>query len=93
MLNDLNATQWEELLQQLQAQPSFHKDQLNELLRSYAKAASIKFPVLMKTLRGALSGLQEGPGVAEMMEILGKDVVLQRLQESLDKQKQLQLQQ
>ncbi|XP_030079639.1 probable glutamate--tRNA ligase, mitochondrial [Drosophila hydei] len=93
VLNDLNATQWEELLQQLQAQPSFHKDQLNELLRSYAKAASIKFPALMKTLRGALSGLQEGPGVAEMMEILGKDVVLQRLQESLDKQKQLQLQQ
>ncbi|TDG48058.1 hypothetical protein AWZ03_005475 [Drosophila navojoa] len=93
VLKELSPAQWQQLLQQLQAESNFHKDQLNELLKGFAKAASIKFPALMKTLRGALSGLQEGPGVAEMMEILGKDVVLQRLQESLDKQKQLQLQQ
>lgn len=92
VLKDLSAAQLEQLLQQLDATPEYHKAQLNALLKSYAQAAGLKFPALMKTLRGALSGLQEGPGVAEMMEILGKSVVLQRLRESIDKQTQ-QLQQ
>ncbi|EDW68590.1 nondiscriminating glutamyl-tRNA synthetase EARS2, mitochondrial [Drosophila virilis] len=92
VLKDLSAAQLEQLLQQLDATPEYRKDQLNALFKSHAKAAGLKFPALMKTLRGALSGLQEGPGVAEMMEILGKNVVLQRLRECIDKQTQ-QLQQ
>lgn len=33
----------------------------------------------MKNLRTTLSGLKEGPGVAEMMEILGKESTLERI--------------
>lgn len=33
----------------------------------------------MKNLRATLSGLKEGPGVAEMMEILGKESTLERI--------------
>lgn len=34
----------------------------------------------MKNLRTMLSGLKEGPGVAEMMEILGKEDTLERIE-------------
>lgn len=40
---------------------------------------NVKFPELMKTLRAVLSGLNEGPGVAEMMHLLGKDQSLERI--------------
>ncbi|EDV95777.1 probable glutamate--tRNA ligase, mitochondrial [Drosophila grimshawi] len=89
VLKDLSTAQLEQLLLQLNALSDFHKDPLNATLKTYATSTGIKFPALMKELRGALSGLQEGPGVAEMMEILGKAVVLQRLGESIKKQSQL----
>jgi len=85
-LQDLSATQLQQLMQQLEALKDFEKDQLNDTLKNYAKKQDIKFPTLMKTLRGALSGLQEGPGVAEMMEVLGKSVVLERLEETIKKE-------
>lgn len=85
-LQDLSAAQLQQLMQQLEALKDFEKDQLNDALKNYAKKQEIKFPTLMKTLRGALSGLQEGPGVAEMMEVLGKTVVLERLEETIKKE-------
>lgn len=33
----------------------------------------------MKNLRTTLSGLKDGPSVAEMMEILGKESTLERI--------------
>ncbi|XP_015118322.1 probable glutamate--tRNA ligase, mitochondrial [Diachasma alloeum] len=58
---------------------NFEKDQLNDYLRKFAKDNGLKFSTLMKSLRTVLSGLQHGPAVAEMMEILGKDKTLDRL--------------
>uniref|UniRef100_A0A1A9W3A8 Nondiscriminating glutamyl-tRNA synthetase EARS2, mitochondrial n=1 Tax=Glossina brevipalpis TaxID=37001 RepID=A0A1A9W3A8_9MUSC len=58
----------------------FTKENLNKVLKDFAKQENIKFPLLMKALRAALSGLNDGPGVAEMMNILGKQVTLQRLE-------------
>ncbi|XP_060655265.1 probable glutamate--tRNA ligase, mitochondrial [Drosophila nasuta] len=88
-LKDLTAEQLQQLMLQLQDLKQFEKDQLNDTLKNFAKSKTIKFPTLMKTLRGALSGLQEGPGVAEMMEILGKAVVLERLEECMKKATQV----
>lgn len=85
-LQDLSTEQLQQLLKLLQSLPDFHKDALNASLKDYAKQAQLKFPLLMKTLRGALSGLKEGPGVAEMMEILGRNVVICRLEECIQKQ-------
>lgn len=70
------------LLDELE-QSSFKKDDLNELLKTYAEKNNFKFSKMMKTFRSALSGLKEGPGVAEMMEILGKKVSMDRLTENL----------
>lgn len=57
----------------------FDENSLKESLRSFAAEHNVKFPALMKMLRGALSGLNEGPGVAEMMGLLGKEQSLERI--------------
>jgi len=86
-LKELTAEQLDNVLTLLKAIPDFHKDELNIKLKNFAEAQNIKFPLMMKTLRAALSGLKEGPGVAEMMEILGKSVTLERLKEALPKER------
>ncbi|KAI9586922.1 probable glutamate--tRNA ligase, mitochondrial isoform X1 [Glossina fuscipes] len=61
----------------------FTKENLKKLLKNFAKQKNVKFPLFMKVLRTSLSGLNDGPGVAEMMNILGKQVTLQRLEDSV----------
>ncbi|KAH8304011.1 hypothetical protein KR018_003316 [Drosophila ironensis] len=86
-LKDLNPEQLQQLLHELHSTEDFHKDELNVRLKNFAQRQQIKFPQMMKSLRAVLSGLKEGPGVAEMMEILGKPVTLERLREALPKDK------
>ncbi|XP_076246773.1 putative glutamate--tRNA ligase, mitochondrial isoform X2 [Calliopsis andreniformis] len=62
---------------------NFNKTWLNSYLHELAKEHEIPFPTLMKVLRGILSGLKEGPPVGEMMEILGKDTTLLRINRSI----------
>ncbi|XP_065358917.1 nondiscriminating glutamyl-tRNA synthetase EARS2, mitochondrial [Calliphora vicina] len=80
---DLTTDQLETLVKII-TKAEFNKDNLNNVLKDFSKQENIKFPVLMKCLRSALSGLKEGPGVAEMMEILGQQVVVQRLKDVLE---------
>ncbi|XP_017107598.2 nondiscriminating glutamyl-tRNA synthetase EARS2, mitochondrial [Drosophila bipectinata] len=84
-LKDLSREQLNTLIHELDAHEGFNKDDLNVRLKNFAQKENIKFPLMMKSLRAALSGLKEGPGVAEMMEILGKTVTLERLREALPK--------
>ncbi|XP_061397972.1 probable glutamate--tRNA ligase, mitochondrial [Musca vetustissima] len=81
-LDVISKEQQNKLLDTLRKE-DFAKDHLNTVLKDYSKQNGIKFPILMKSLRSALSGLKEGPGVAEMMEILGKKVVLERLADAM----------
>ncbi|KAH0553600.1 probable glutamate--tRNA ligase, mitochondrial [Cotesia glomerata] len=57
----------------------FHRNNLKTCLKKFSTSNHLEFPKLMKLLRGHLSGLEQGPGVVEMMEILGKDKTLNRL--------------
>lgn len=41
----------------------------------------------MKSLRAKLSGLSEGPGVADMMAILGKKMTIHRIRKMMSKSK------
>ncbi|KAH8245971.1 hypothetical protein KR026_001947 [Drosophila bipectinata] len=84
-LKDLSTEQLNTLIHELDTHEGFNKDGLNVRLKNFAQKENIKFPLMMKSLRAALSGLKEGPGVAEMMEILGKTVTLERLREALPK--------
>lgn len=57
----------------------FNKINLQKLLKDFSDSKDLKFSDFMKTMRSILSGLDEGPGVAEMMEILGKFNTIQRI--------------
>ncbi|KAM7419683.1 hypothetical protein PAMA_016663 [Pampus argenteus] len=59
-------------------------DRLNKDLKTLAKQTkATKYRELMKLLRLALSGLQQGPSVAEMMVSLGRAEITRRFQKLL----------
>lgn len=58
---------------------NFSKQNLNRILKEFSSSKNLTFSNFMKNLRTMISGLKEGPGVAEMMEILGKENTLQRI--------------
>lgn len=60
-------------------QENFTRDNLHKFLKEFSSKNKLPFGSFMKGLRGILSGLKEGPGVAEMMEILGKRSTIQRI--------------
>lgn len=72
-----------ELVSKLEDIDRFDKESIRVFLKDFSNKKSVKFPAFMKTLRSVLSGLEEGPGVAEMMELLGKEQSLLRLKLSL----------
>jgi glutamyl-tRNA synthetase len=58
----------------------FSKQNLHVILKEFSNERNLTFANFMKNLRTILSGLKEGPGVAEMMEILGKEDTLERIE-------------
>lgn len=58
---------------------NFNKQNLQNILKEFSTENNLTFANLMKNLRTSLSGLKEGPGVAEMMEILGKESTIERI--------------
>lgn len=67
------------LVVNLEGLEKFDQGSLKENLRSFSAQNGVKFPALMKMLRSVISGLDEGPGVAEMMDLLGKTQSLERI--------------
>lgn len=70
------------MVQLLDSTDNFQRDHLNELLKTFADDKQLKYKQFMKSMRMILSGLKEGPGVAEMIEILGKRSTIQRIRNS-----------
>ncbi|XP_032664901.1 probable glutamate--tRNA ligase, mitochondrial [Odontomachus brunneus] len=58
---------------------NYKTDWIGPYLKEFANKKGIPFAALMKILRSILGGVKDGPPVAEMMEILGKDRTLLRL--------------
>ncbi|XP_034840954.1 nondiscriminating glutamyl-tRNA synthetase EARS2, mitochondrial [Maniola hyperantus] len=76
---EINKGLFEKLLNSLEDLEKFEQDTIKDNLRRFSDTNDVKFPVLMKMLRSALSGLNEGPSVAEMMQLLGKCQSLERI--------------
>ena len=76
--------QTKELLDRLSIQfeqlSGFDKAAVQEYCKAFAKEQDCKFPVIAQPIRIALIGSSHGPGIFDMIEILGKDEVLARLQ-------------
>ena len=54
-----------------------------KMLKEYAKANKIKFPILMKFLRIVITGGSEGPPVGELFEVLGRAATTERLKSGI----------
>ena len=61
------------------AQTVFDKEHLQICVKEFAKEHDIKFPVIAQPLRIALIGSCHGPGIYEVLEILGQHESLTRL--------------
>lgn len=57
----------------------FDKKHLVDLLQDFSKENNLKFGHLTASLRHMLGGLKQGPGVVDMMKILGKSTTIKRL--------------
>lgn len=70
----------------LAAQEDFSNDALFEMLSAYAKEHGYKVGYVMWPIRTALSGKQMTPaGATEILEVLGKEESLVRIQAAIDK--------
>ncbi len=72
------------LLQQLQSINNFTKVEIETTVKAVAEQLSVKTAKLIHPVRLAISGKQVGPGLYEMMEVLGKETVARRIQKALD---------
>ncbi|XP_039296297.1 probable glutamate--tRNA ligase, mitochondrial [Nilaparvata lugens] len=72
-----------ELVNGISELKEYSEDNLKTLISEITKSKDLKYNHFMKTLRLCLTGLKVGPGVIEVMTVLGKDCVLRRLRRSL----------
>lgn len=71
------------LAENLESIEIYEEDEIKDYLRRFSKDNDVQFSVLMKMLRSVLSGLEEGPSVSEMMNLLGKSQSLERIKSVL----------
>jgi len=69
----------------LEALEVFGHDALDEALRTLAESRGVGAGQLIHPTRLALTGVGNGPGLFEMMEVLGREVCLRRLRTALDR--------
>ena len=78
-----------EVLPLLAAQEEWSNDALFALLKGYAERSGVKTGLVMWPVRTALSGRQMTPaGATEILEVLGQDESLKRLQSGISKLRQ-----
>ncbi|AWN24596.1 glutamate--tRNA ligase [Deinococcus irradiatisoli] len=68
----------------LAALPDFAHDTTESALRALAETEGLKPGKVMQPLRAVLAGTSESPGMFEMLEALGKERVLGRLERALE---------
>ena len=69
-----------QLQERLQAQDPYKAEELEALVKQFMADFEYGFGDVLPILRVALSGTTKGPGVFEMIELLGKESVNQRLE-------------
>ena len=72
-----------ELYESLELAEPFTADQIEPVLKNLTESREIGFGKLMNPLRLSLVGSNIGPGLMDIMEILGKEEVLQRINRAL----------
>ena len=68
-----------EVCQMLEGLETFSKESIEHSLSPYIKERGWQMGSVMNTLRLALVGESKGPGVADIMDLIGKDETLKRI--------------
>ena len=71
----------EDLTLQLQS-VTWSRDKIEKLLIKFAEDNQIKFGELAKPIKGALLGKAKSPSVIDIMNVLGREETLSRIEES-----------
>lgn len=77
-------THLEDLEREFSRLDFFDYDDVDDVIRGYAQAQSVKMGEVMMPLRAALTGTTQAPGVADLCVILGKPEVLRRIGRALE---------
>lgn len=64
---------------------SFTHENLEQAVREHAEKKEVGMGKYVHPIRVAVSGTQAGPGLFEMLEVLGKEVVLERIDRTLNR--------
>jgi glutamyl-tRNA synthetase len=59
---------------------NWNKTEIEEILKNFVTCRDIKFGVVAQPLRAALTGTTSSPDIFEVIEILGKEEVVQRIE-------------
>ncbi|MCF8237733.1 MAG: glutamate--tRNA ligase [Saprospiraceae bacterium] len=76
-------THLEAIMTQLTSRDDFSTEELENLVKQYLEENQIGFGAVLPLFRLALAGTMKGPGVFEMMEVLGKERSLARLKKAM----------
>jgi glutamyl-tRNA synthetase len=72
------------LIPVLEELPSFDTDGLHRAVQARAEQAGLKLGDLVHPLRLACTGVGGGPGLFELMEVLGRETCLRRIRRAID---------
>jgi glutamyl-tRNA synthetase len=73
------------ILEKLSTLEAFTHDALHALYQDYTLKSNIQLGELVHPTRLAVSGVSFGPGLFELMEVLGKEIVIRRINKALEK--------
>jgi len=71
------------LADKLEVHEEFSHEALEKLYREHAEAAGVGAGKLIHPTRLAVSGVSFGPGLFEMLELLGKNTVVRRMRAAI----------
>jgi len=73
---------FEDLNNRLAAMPEFNQESIEKLFIDFLEQKEIKLRKLAQPLRVALTGKTASPGIFEVMEVLGKEKVVERIRKA-----------
>lgn len=71
------------LLNELRLMNDFQRNSIEQVFRAAAESLNLKLRLLVQPIRVALIGRKDGPGLFEVVELIGKDRVIKRLERLL----------
>jgi glutamyl-tRNA synthetase len=73
------------LMEKISAIDTFSQTSLDGVYHEYAQSSGIQLGDLVHPTRLAISGVSFGPGLFELMEVLGKETVIRRMKTAVNK--------